>query len=82
MYVITSHTVGSLPMVPAVHLNYGQAAILTPSDFQFSRDGIYLQHDPESLGHAAVTEWLNHDVAKPKHYARRNRMFLRRRAVH
>ncbi|HEX9759802.1 MAG TPA: carbon-nitrogen hydrolase family protein, partial [Candidatus Acidoferrales bacterium] len=40
MYVVLSHTVGSLPMVPAVHLNYGQAAILTPSDFAFSRDGI------------------------------------------
>ncbi|HEX9728751.1 MAG TPA: carbon-nitrogen hydrolase family protein [Gemmatimonadales bacterium] len=40
MYVIVSHTVGSLPMVPAVHLNYGQAAILTPSDFPFARDGI------------------------------------------
>lgn len=40
LYVVTSHTVGSLPMVPAVHLNYGQAAILTPSDFPFSRDGI------------------------------------------
>lgn len=40
MYVICSGTVGSLPMVPAVSLNYGQAAILTPSDFAFSRDGI------------------------------------------
>jgi len=40
MYVIHSPTVGSLPMVPAVSLNYGQAAILTPSDFAFSRDGI------------------------------------------
>jgi predicted amidohydrolase len=40
MYVITSHTVGSIPVVPAVSLNYGQAAILTPSDFAFSRDGI------------------------------------------
>jgi predicted amidohydrolase len=40
MYVVVSHTVGSLPMVPAVSLNYGQAAILTPSDFPFSRDGI------------------------------------------
>ena len=40
MYVITSSTVGSLPMMPAVHLNYGQAAILTPSDFAFARDGI------------------------------------------
>src|SRR5262249_30894205 len=33
MYVIHSSTVGSLPMVPAISLNYGQAAILTPSDF-------------------------------------------------
>jgi predicted amidohydrolase len=40
MYVIHAATVGSLPMVPAVSLNYGQAAILTPSDFAFSRDGI------------------------------------------
>lgn len=40
MYVITSHTVGSIPAMPAVSLNYGQAAILTPSDFPFSRDGI------------------------------------------
>jgi len=40
MYVVHSSTVGSLPMVPAVSLNYGQASILTPSDFPFSRDGI------------------------------------------
>ncbi|MCM2269744.1 MAG: carbon-nitrogen hydrolase family protein [Thermoanaerobaculia bacterium] len=40
MYVVQSCTVGSLPMVPAVSLNYGQASILTPSDFRFSRDGI------------------------------------------
>ena len=46
MYVIVSHTVGSLPMVPAVSLNYGQAAILTPSDFPFSRDGILAEGNP------------------------------------
>lgn len=40
MYVIHACTVGSLPMVPAVSLNYGQASILTPSDFPFARDGI------------------------------------------
>lgn len=40
MFVIHSTTVGSLPMVPAVSLNYGQASILTPSDFPFARDGI------------------------------------------
>lgn len=40
MFVVQACTVGSLPMVPAVSLNYGQASILTPSDFTFSRDGI------------------------------------------
>ena len=40
MYVVQSSTVGSLPTVPAVSLNYGQAAIFTPSDFAFARDGI------------------------------------------
>jgi predicted amidohydrolase len=46
MYVIQSHTVGSLPMVPAVSLNYGCAAVLTPSDFSFSRDGILAEGNP------------------------------------
>ena len=36
----------------------------------------YLHNDPESLGHSAVIEWLNHDVVKPKDYARRDRRFL------
>lgn len=40
MYVLQACTVGSLPQVPAVSLNYGQAALLTPSDFPFARDGI------------------------------------------
>jgi len=40
LYVVQACTVGSLPMVPAVALNYGQAAVLTPSDFPFARDGI------------------------------------------
>lgn len=46
MFVIQSSTVGSLPMVPAVSLNYGQASILTPSDFPFSRDGILAEGIP------------------------------------
>ena len=40
MFVVHACTVGSLPMVPAVSLNYGQASVLTPSDFAFARDGI------------------------------------------
>jgi predicted amidohydrolase len=46
MYVVQSSTVGSLPMVPAVSLNYGQAAIYTPSDFAFARDGILAEGIP------------------------------------
>lgn len=46
LFVIHSPTVGSLPMVPAVSMNYGQASILTPSDFPFSRDGILAEGQP------------------------------------
>ncbi len=46
IYVVQSPTVGSLPMVPAVSLNYGQAAILTPSDFPFARDGVLAEGIP------------------------------------
>jgi predicted amidohydrolase len=48
LYVIHSCTVGSIPMVPAVHMNYGQASIITPSDFSFARDGILAEGTPNS----------------------------------
>ncbi|MCI0692776.1 hypothetical protein L0337_12330 [candidate division KSB1 bacterium] len=35
----------------------------------------YLRHDPESLGHAAVIEWINDAVAKPEDYAGRDPKF-------
>lgn len=35
----------------------------------------YLHHDPESLGFAAVIEWLNPEVAKPEDYAVRHTSF-------
>lgn len=60
MYVIHSGTVGSLPAVPAVSLNYGQAAILTPSDFPFSRDGIRAEGLPNQ--EAMVIGDLDMDV--------------------
>ncbi len=46
LYVVHSPLVGSIPMVPAVSMNYGQASILTPSDFPFSRDGILAEGQP------------------------------------
>ena len=40
IYVAMAGTVGTLPDVPCMATHYGQAAILTPSDYFFARDGI------------------------------------------
>jgi predicted amidohydrolase len=47
VYVALTGTVGHLP-VTGLGLNYGQAAILTPSDFPFSRDGIAAEGVPNT----------------------------------
>lgn len=36
----------------------------------------YLRHDPESLGFAAVIEWINAAVAKPSDWAHRSPKFI------
>jgi predicted amidohydrolase len=40
VYVAIASTVGNMPEVPGMATHYGQAAILTPSDYFFARDGI------------------------------------------
>ncbi|MBZ5526532.1 MAG: carbon-nitrogen hydrolase family protein [Acidobacteriia bacterium] len=40
IYVSMAGTVGNLPDVPCMATHYGQAAILTPSDYFFARDGV------------------------------------------
>ncbi len=40
IYVAMTGTVGNLPEVPCMATHYGQAAILTPCDYFFARDGI------------------------------------------
>ena len=40
IYVAMAGTVGNLPQVPCMATHYGQAAILTPCDYFFARDGI------------------------------------------
>ena len=47
VYVAMASTVGTLP-VEGLGLHYGQAAILTPSDFPFSRDGIAAEGIPNT----------------------------------
>ncbi len=40
IYIALAGTVGNLPEVPCMATHYGQAAILTPADYFFARDGI------------------------------------------
>jgi len=40
IYVVLAGNVGNLPQVESFLINYGQAAICTPSDFPFPTDGI------------------------------------------
>ncbi|MFP4068789.1 MAG: GNAT family N-acetyltransferase [Opitutales bacterium] len=40
IFVATAGIIGNLPSVPAMDIHYGQAAVFTPSDFEFARDGI------------------------------------------
>jgi predicted amidohydrolase/GNAT superfamily N-acetyltransferase len=45
IYVALAGNVGNLPDVANLDVNYGQAAVLTPSDFAFARDGIQAEAD-------------------------------------
>lgn len=45
VYVALSGNVGNLPDVSNMDVQYAQAAVLTPSDFAFSRDGIAAEAD-------------------------------------
>ena len=45
IYVALAGNVGNLPDVNNMDIQYGQAAVLTPSDFPFARDGIAAEAD-------------------------------------
>jgi len=45
-YLVLSGCVGNLPEVEHADIHYAQSAILTPSDFYFSRDGIAAECQP------------------------------------
>ena len=46
IYVVTAGTVGNLPEVENMDIQYAQSAVLTPSDFAFPRDGIAAEASP------------------------------------
>jgi len=45
VYVALAGNVGNLPDVANMDVQHGQAAVLTPSDFAFARDGIAAEAD-------------------------------------
>lgn len=45
IYVVTAGIIGNLPSVPAMDIHYGRAAVFSPSDFAFGRDGIQSEAD-------------------------------------
>lgn len=45
IFVALAGNVGNLPDVQNMDVNYGQAAVLTPSDFAFARDGVQAEAD-------------------------------------
>jgi len=45
VYVAIAGNVGNLPAVENMDIQYGQAAVFTPSDFEFARDGIAAEAD-------------------------------------
>ncbi len=46
VYVVTAGTVGNLPEVENMDIQYAQSAVFTPSDFAFPRDGIAAEASP------------------------------------
>lgn len=48
IYVIMAGTVGNLPDVENMDVNYAESCILTPCDFPFARDGIAATSEPNT----------------------------------
>ena len=46
VYVVMAGTVGNLPHVENMDIQYAQSAVLSPSDFEFARDGILAEAAP------------------------------------
>lgn len=62
VFVVMTSTVGNLP-VEGLGMHYGQASIITPSDFPFARDGIAAEGTP-NIEQIVVAEVDLHDLER------------------
>lgn len=62
VYVVLAGCVGNLPQVRSFLVNYGQAAVCTPCDIAFPKDGIAAEADP-NCETVVITELDLNDLA-------------------
>jgi predicted amidohydrolase len=73
VYVVMAGTVGNLPDVENMDIQYAQSAVLSPSDFEFARDGILAEASPNietvittDLDFESLQEAINSGSVRPR----------------
>ena len=73
VYVVMSGTVGNLPDVENMDIQYAQSAVLSPSDFVFARDGVLVEAQANTetvittdLDFEALEEAINVGSVRPR----------------
>jgi predicted amidohydrolase len=71
--MVMSGTVGNLPDVEKMDIQYAQSAVLSPSDFEFARDGILVEAQPNTetvittdLDFESLQEAINSGSVRPR----------------
>lgn len=67
IYVAISGTTGNIPQVPNMDIQYGQAAIFTPSDFPFARDGVSAMSE-ENAEMVVIADVDLEQLRRARHY--------------
>jgi predicted amidohydrolase len=68
IYVVMTGTIGNMSTSVGSFMNYGQAAILTPSDFPFPEKGVVGEADP-NIESVLVSELALSSLAQQRHVA-------------
>ncbi|HAC14930.1 MAG TPA: carbon-nitrogen hydrolase [Bacteroidetes bacterium] len=67
IYVAIAGTTGNIPSVPNMDIQYGQAAIFTPSDFPFARDGVAAMSE-ENAEMVVIADVDLEQLRRARHY--------------
>jgi predicted amidohydrolase/GNAT superfamily N-acetyltransferase len=67
IYVAIAGTTGNIPQVPNMDIQYGQAAIFTPSDFPFARDGVAAMSE-ENAEMVVIADVDLEQLRRARHY--------------